>query len=167
MPAKVSVRDVPREWLAEFSATGYLYAIVDATDVRSVPPKIDTLGPERALSLFHGTPREAQWAIAPFLVRCDEAFLQWLWVEFADKPWGVLVISDQPPVSVFQHLQAQLTVQLADGQFWLYRYYDPTVLERHLTRGQIGTLFGVVQSYLLPSSENAGMKAFFLSSIQH
>lgn len=160
----VSAIGISREQVVEFARGGYLYAIVDATDLRCVPPKMESLGAERALSLFRGTSREAQWAIAPFAVRSDEAFLDWIQAELGEALWGVFAISNHPPLSVFEHLRAQLSVVLADGQEWLYRFYDPRVLERHLTRGQTGTLFGVVRGYVIPYPSQVAGKAYVLNT---
>ena len=160
----VNVIGISREQVVEFARGGYLYAIVDATDLRCVPPEMNSLGAERAVSLFQGTPREDQWAIAPYVVRADEAFLEWIQAELREVPWGVFAISNHPPLSVFEHLRAQLSVVLADGREWLYRFYDPKVLERHLTRGQIGTLFGTVRGYVIPYPSQVAGKAYVLNS---
>ncbi len=155
---------VSRDTLGEYARAGYLYAIVDATDQPLVPVKMVSLGIDKARSLFLGGPREDYWGIAPFLVQADEALLSWLEAELAEQPWGIFALSPLPLLPVFEHLRDQLVVTLADGQRWHYRFYDPRVLKRHLERGQIGTLFGPVRGYVVPSPPQLAGTAFILKA---
>jgi hypothetical protein len=159
-------RPILLEQLLGFAKAGFLYAIVDSTDLPIVPPKMNELGPARAMSLFSGSRYHDHWAVAPYLVTVDDAILTWILETLGDGPWGVLVLSKEPPDTVFLHFQSQMLVTLADGQQWFFRYYDPRVLERHLKRAQRGRIeafFGPARSFVILDGPDGSGNAYALA----
>lgn len=120
------------ERLRELAELGYLYAIVDACGAPAVPPKMQELGETETLSLFKGTPKEDYWAVAPYLLRVSIGTLCWLQENLWNDPWGIFLFSKASFEELHQHFRALLVVQKPDGQYWLFRYYDPRVLETFL-----------------------------------
>jgi hypothetical protein len=155
------------EQLTRLAQDGHLYAILDATDMRSVPEKMGRLGEQRALSLYKGTSVEGYWAVAPYLAVVDEKLLHWIKREASNFPWGIFAVSNQPLGAIFEHCRSQLVVVLADKKYWFFRYYDPRVLERHLlrrSRRDLIAFFGPVQAYITASGAEFSGKAFFPAS---
>jgi hypothetical protein len=164
--AAVQTKSIALEQLLGFARSGFLYAIVDATDVPAVPPKMTELGPARAMSLFSGSRFHDHWAVAPYLVTVDDAVLEWILKDLSSDPWGILVLSNQPPDNVYLHFQSQLLVTLEDGHEWFFRFYDPRVLKRHLRRAQRGRIeafFGPARSFVILNGPDGSGHAFALA----
>jgi hypothetical protein len=119
--------------LRKFALGGYLYAILDATDAPAVPQKAAELGEQQATSLFRGTAKEEDWAIAPYLAHVEAPVLDWLVATLWQAPWGIFIFSKSGFDELYRHFRRFLAVQLPDGQAWLFRFYDPRVLRTFLT----------------------------------
>ena len=57
---------------------GQLFAVLDACDAPAVPPKVESLAPERGVSLYKGTAEERYADIAHYLVAVDDDLLDWI-----------------------------------------------------------------------------------------
>lgn len=115
--------------LRRFAASGYLFALLDATDQILVPHKAKLLGPSKAVSLFTGTANEWHWAVAPYLFQVDSDLLDWISETLWKKPWGIFAMSKANLEELRLHFKKFLMVQLPDGKQWLFRYYDPRILQ--------------------------------------
>ena len=162
--AAVRIQRMPVEMLLQFASGGYLYAVIDATGAPAVPQKARELGENLAISLYHGTAYAEHSAIAPYLFRVDQALLSWIREQFPDQPWGIFLISKEPLNAIFENCRRYLVVTLADRQQWLFRYYDPRVLEKHLLRASkedLAAFFGPVRSFVTVAWQELEIKAFF------
>ena len=124
----VSLEDL-RQLAGEFR----LYAVLDACDAPAIQSKVTELGPSRALCLYRGEIAPEILEVAPYLVRIDEALLQWLVDTVWSEPWGIFVVAKLEPEAVRKHLRKFLMVKDPDGEPMYFRYYDPRVLPPFLT----------------------------------
>jgi hypothetical protein len=163
--AQMKSRDGSLKDLRKMSAEGRLWAILDACDEPSVPPKVTELGPERAVSLYRGQAEHEQWAIAPYVARVDEALLDWIVKTLWEKPWGVFAVAECDLNSLRRHLRRFLIVENPDSETMYFRYYDPRILAVFLptcTREELKTFFGPLKAFAVVEPESEGVK-FFLN----
>lgn len=152
---------VPVIQLREWAARGRLFAILDATDTPSVPPKAAELGPDRAVSLYRGRAEEELWAIAPFLVHLDQDTLEWITDTLWPTPWGVFAMADQSLDALRLHFRRFLTVEGPKGESWYFRFYDPRVLTKYLgscTAEELTTFLGPVRAFGVTDPVSYGVK---------
>lgn len=129
----LQTQEMSLEQLRRFAESGYLYAILDATDAPAVPPKMEEMGEQRAVSLFHGNAQEQYWAVVPYLVAVDPPTLDWIVETLWKEPWGIFVLAKADLGTLSQHFRRFLVVQLPDGEKWFFRFYDPRMLKTYLT----------------------------------
>jgi len=130
---------------------GTLYAILDACDEPRIPEKARLLGPQQAVSLYRGSGERDYWAIAPYLVRVDEALLDWIAENLWQSPWGVFAVAPTDLSSLRKHFRRFLLLRSSDGKNIHFRFYDPRVLAAFLptcTANQVVDFFGPVRSFL-------------------
>jgi hypothetical protein len=113
-----------------------LFAVIDACDVPAVPKKADELGFERALSLYTGRLDPEHWPIGPYLFWIDTATFEWLATARRCAPWGIFVVPqsrEQTLQGLFAHFRKFVTIRAGDQEVY-FRFYDPRVLPRYLSR---------------------------------
>ncbi len=138
--------------MRRFADAGYVYGLLDACDSPAVLAKVQELG-AHALSLFQGTPHEAYWAQAPYLVATDAAVLDWIATELAAQSWGILILANVGIEDVRAHMQRFLVARLPDDEQWLFRYYDPRIFSvyiSHCNREELAQFFGPVRGFAVP-----------------
>ena len=136
--------------LRRFATSGYLFALLDATDQILVPHKAKLLGPAKAVSLFTGTANEWYWAVAPYLFHVDSELLDWIAEKLWKEPWGIFAMSKATLEDLRLHFKKFLMVQLPDGKPWLFRYYDPRILQVYLPTcepWELQKFFGPVRAF--------------------
>lgn len=122
-----------------------LYAVLDACDAPAIQAKVGELGSSRALCLYRGEVAPEILEVAPYLVKLDEALLQWLVETVWREPWGIFVVTELEPEAVRKHLRKFLMVKDEAGESMYFRYYDPRVLPTFLSscrRDELGNFFG-------------------------
>jgi hypothetical protein len=136
--------------LHRFAANGYLFALLDGTDQILVPQKAKLLGPTKAVSLFTGTANEWYWAVAPYLFQVDSELLDWIAQKLWKEPWGIFAMSKANLEDLRVHFKKFLMVKLPDGKQWLFRYYDPRILQAYLPTcepWELQKFFGPVRAF--------------------
>ena len=136
--------------LRRFATSGYLFALLDATDQILVPHRAKQLGPAKAVSLFTGTANEWHWAVAPYLFHVDSDLLDWIAEKLWKEPWGIFAMSNATMEELRVHFKKFLMVQLPEGKQWLFRYYDPRILQVYLPTcepWELQKFFGPVRAF--------------------
>jgi hypothetical protein len=136
--------------LHRFASNGYLFALLDATDQILVPHKAKLLGPTKAVSLFTGTANEWYWAVAPYLFQVDSELLDWIAQKLWKEPWGIFAMSKANLEDLRVHFKKFLMVKLPDDKQWLFRYYDPRILQAYLPTcepWELQKFFGPVRAF--------------------
>jgi hypothetical protein len=154
----VERRALPEGELRKFAASGYLYAVLDATDAPAVLAKVAELGETRAACLFKGEAEEFHSDSAPYLMQVSEPVLAWLKETLWDDPWGVLVAAAADLETVRKHLRRFLWVQAPAGEQWYFRFYDPRVLEMYLPTclpQELQWFYGPVRAFGVTNDERA------------
>ncbi len=160
MPQVVSTLAAPLAELIRAADRGALYAVLDACDEPRVPAKVGEIRPERAASLYRGPAAEDLAAIAPYLVRADAEFVEWIAGTLWTDPWGVFAVTDAGFDTLRTHLRKFLLVDAPDGDHWYFRFYDPRVLSRFLPTcdaAQLTDFFGPVTAYGWTDHETYGV----------
>lgn len=144
----------------QLARAGRLWAVLDACDAPTVPPRVESLGPERGVSLYKGTAEERYADIAPYLVAVDDDILDWILTTLWADPWGIFVQSPASLAELRTHFRKFLLVTAPDGEQWYFRWYDPRVLENYLptcTAEELSAFFGPVLAYGV-SDPSAGIR---------
>ena len=144
----------------QIARAGQLFAVLDACDAPAVPSKVETLGPERGVSLYKGTAEERYADIAPYLVAVDDDLLDWILTTVWGDPWGIFVQSTASLDELRSHFRKFLLVSGPNGEAWYFRWYDPRVLEKYLptcTEAELRAFFGPVTLYGV-SDPSAGVR---------
>ncbi|MBA0169555.1 DUF4123 domain-containing protein [Pectobacterium sp. CFBP8739] len=124
------------------------WAIVDAAAEPELFSMLEQLDPPHA-SLYAEPVPEDIGRLAPYLVRVDDAIIQWL--EQRKTPWGIRLESRADMKTLRQHLRKYLYVQIPNEEKPVFfRFYDPrniwsllSVLsdwEKHTFLGPIETI---------------------------
>lgn len=162
----LKTQEIALEKLRQFAEGGYLYAVLDSTDAPKVPPKMQELGEEKAVSLFKGTAQQDYWAVAPYLTKVDVPVLRWLFENVWKEPWGIFAVSKASTEELQSHFRKFLVVQLPDGKPWMFRFYDPRIMATFLgacSEDELRDFFGVVRAFITAWEQEAGTKLFTLS----
>ena len=114
-------------------SVGSLYAILD---VASLPHASALLyaSVERCCSLFSGVQADRMMDTAPQLIRFEprSGLLRRLVYRGWRNRWGVFVQSDRPVDDLRTRLREALFVRAPGGErTWLFRFYDPMVLDQY------------------------------------
>jgi hypothetical protein len=102
--------------------------------------------------LFAGKLSEPVRRRAPHLLAlpAESAFAR-LWHEQGwNDAWGILLRSERTLEEVRRHLRQFLRVQLPDGRFALFRFYDPRILPTYLrscTRDELALWFAAIRHF--------------------
>ena len=154
--------------LRALAQKGLLRAVLEAVGAPDVPAKADSLGPDRAVSLYKGMPEEKNWALAPYLVEVDEEVLGWIREKlWSGASWGILLESARPVEDLRQHFRKWVVVEDPNGDEMYFRFYDALVLKAFLESatpeesveffGSVTKVFGV---YDEPGEEEPVIHAF-------
>ncbi|MBX3411224.1 MAG: DUF4123 domain-containing protein [Pirellulales bacterium] len=133
------------------AASESLYAVIDACDEPTVPPRMWSLE-GRAVSLYRGTADEELWSIAPYLVQVDGELLAWILECLAERPWGFFAEATVDLHELRQHFRRFLTVEDPEGKRVYFRFYDPRVLPRFLsvcTAEEAARFFGPISRLIV------------------
>ena len=150
----LKTQEIALEKLRQFAESGYLYAVIDSTDAPKVPPKMQELGEEKAVSLFKGTAQQDYSAVAPYLAKVDVEMLRWLFENVWKEPWGIFALSKASLEELRSHFRKFLVVQLPDGKQWMFRFYDPRIIATFLeacSETELKGFFGLVRGYIVVS----------------
>ena len=135
--------------LEHIAARGHMWAVVDACDEPSVPPRCEQLG-DRAISLYRGRAQTEYADIAPYLVLLDKPTIDWISSELWTRPWGIFIYSEAARDPLRTHLRRFLKVRAPDRKPHFFRYYDPEILRAFLescTRDELEQFFGPIKAY--------------------
>jgi hypothetical protein len=150
--------EIALEKLRQFAESGYLYAVLDSTDAPKIPPKMQELGEDRAVSLFKGTAQQDYWAVAPYLTKVDIPMLRWLFENVWKEPWGIFAVSKASLEELQSHFRKFLVVQLPDGKPWMFRFYDPRIIATFLgscNEQELRSFFGSVRAFVAMYGERS------------
>ena len=142
--------------LRKFAAGGYLYALLDAYNAPFVSTKVQELGSEKALSLFIGEAEIKYWDLAPYLIAIEESSLDWVLQTICSSPCGILAFSKSGLETLRTHFRRFLLVQLPDGEYWYFRYYDPRIMRVYLQNccpEELELFFGPVRGFGIADHE--------------
>jgi hypothetical protein len=156
----------PRHPLLKYNATslhdlgnaanaGHLFAVLDACGCDEILTRVVNQPLDLARCLYIESAFQEHWAVAPYLVKLDLAGLSWIDENVWDEPWGILAISTQGFLRLFNHLRRNLIVKDSDGHAWIFRFYDPRVLESFLPTcdvGQLSKIYGPISHFGIKGS---------------
>lgn len=142
----------------------YTYAVLDGASVPDLPVKLYEMNPPN-VCLYRGELPEDLVYVAPYLAVLipNTPFTDWVLTEFWGKHWGIFA---QSPVSLNgmrKHFRNLLTVNDAEGNPMLFRYYDPRVLPSFLltcNSDELETIFGEVKYYFAESVDTKELFRF-------
>jgi hypothetical protein len=153
--------------LQQLAGEQRLYAVLDACDAPDILKKVDELGSSRALCLYRGEVAPEILEVAPYLVKTDEALLQWLVETVWSEPWGIFVVAKLEPDAVRKHLRKFLMVKDPDGEAMYFRYYDPRVLPTFLgscNRQELDSFFGGMAAFGRAAEKDSSAGLLFQKS---
>jgi hypothetical protein len=127
------------EQVLRIMAERSVFAIFDLAGQPSVAQKLNSFPANRALSLLSGTRFDAYTAVSPHIVRMDSELAAWIGRDLWKDPWGILIVSEAALEPLFQHFQHFLQVRTADGNPFLFRFFDPRILPTFLASADAQT----------------------------
>jgi Domain of unknown function (DUF4123) len=135
----------------------FAFAVLDGASAPGLLRSLAEHEPEY-VCLYRGELAPDVAEVAPYLVRLEPEteFTWWLISEGWGKHWGIFVSSPADLRTLRHHFRTFLTVYDSDGKPMLFRYYDPRVLRTYLPTcngGELATLFGPIQKYLVESED--------------
>jgi hypothetical protein len=153
----LALQEVPLTAVHDIAGQGYLYVLADGGCSLAIPRKVLEVGETLAVSLYRGYAEEEFWEVAPYLIRLDQARLDWV-LQLPENS-GVLLISKADLDTLRRHLRRFLMVQPPGEQPWLFRYYDPRALRAFLSAcvaHELQTFFGpvVAMGLTTPGADN-------------
>lgn len=147
--------------LRQWADTGRVFAVIDACDASTVPPRLRDMGEDRAVSLYRGRAEEELWAIGPWLAQVDSAACDWIAQDLWSTPWGVFAVADSDLEAMRTHFRRFLVVESPDGEPLYFRFYDPRVLPAFLescTPAELDELFGPVRAFGVTDPATYGLQ---------
>jgi hypothetical protein len=160
----LSISAAPAGDLERLARAGRLYAAMDASDAPAVPEKARALGPGSAVCLYAGGDEASYEAVAPYLLRLDDAALRWAQATLGRDPgWGVFVVADINLEGLRRHFRRVLVVLSPAGVKMNFRFYDPRVLTTFLdccTAGELDDFYGPVERFGISTEDSAGALLF-------
>lgn len=135
------------------------YAVIDGARRLDLMPKIDDWRPPHEC-LFLGELEPELEIVAPHLVQlsADAPLFSWLF----DGGWGdsqaIFLTSEKSLLDMRKHFRRLTMVEMPDGQFVYFRFYDPRVMRSFLPTcdaDQIGQMFGEPVEHFFVESEDA------------
>lgn len=148
-------------YLQALASTTSLFAILDAAREPSILQRLHQHD-EQCQSLYEGEKGESLAPFGPWLVRlpATSKLLAELVKDGWGKSWGVFLTSSLSFADVRKHFRQFLRVQLPDGRFVYFRYYDPRVLRTYLassTQHDLRDFYGTMQRYVMEAAEGDGI----------
>lgn len=136
-----------------------LYAVIDGASIPDFFPLAnESAGQYECLFAGELSPEVAR--AAPYLIELlprTKLVHKW-WREGWGKHWGIMahVANKFTFEDVRKWFRTFLRVQLADGRFVMFRYYDPRVLRQYLptcTTEDIVKVFGPIETYFVEGKD--------------
>ena len=123
-----------------------------------------------AVCLFAGALNERLRRRAPYLLPLpSESAFAGFWFEHGwGDAWGILLWSDRTLDELRRHLRQFLRVQLPDGRFALFRFYDPRILPTYLrscTRDELATWFAAISAFRVNADNARGYADFSFDGV--
>lgn len=131
---------------------GGFWAILDATDIPTLPDRMDEPGTE-ARCLYEGDLVDRYRNCAPYLARFDASLYKWLLKWLADDPWGIVFTSAKDMDALAKHFRRSIIVRDTRGRRLLFRFYDPRVLRAFLPTckpKELAEFYGPVDEFWTP-----------------
>ena len=146
------------------------YAILDGASVPNLRQKLYDLDPEHEC-LYRGELTPDMEEVAPYLIRLgpEEEFTRWVMAEGWGRHWGIYAVSRADLRTLRTHFRRFLMVHDSEGKPMYFRYYDPRVLRVYLptcNAGELKTLFGPVQMYLVEDQDPKSGRMFLFTKNQ-
>jgi hypothetical protein len=140
------------------------FAVLDGASVPTLLQSLAEHEPEY-VCLYRGELAPDVAEVAPYLVQLEPEtdFTRWVISEGWGKHWGIFGASTSDLRTLRHHFRTFLTVYDSDGRPMLFRYYDPRVLRTYLptcNSGELTTVFGPVQRYLVESEDAKAVTSF-------
>jgi hypothetical protein len=135
--------------LGKAADAGTLFAVLDACGCGEILTRVVNLPLDQARCLYIKSPFQKHWAVAPYLVKLDLPDLSWIIEKVWNEPWGILAISTQGFLRLFDHLRRILIVKESGDHFWYFRFYDPRVLDTFLptcNAKQLAEIYGPISN---------------------
>jgi hypothetical protein len=142
-----------------------VYALIDGAKCLELMPTFETMMPPHEC-LFLGELDPEMEMVAPYLVelREDEKFFDWLFDKGWGQSWCVYLTSESQMLDLRSHFRRLTIVEMPDGQFVYFRFYDPRVLRSFLPTcdgDQSGQMFGkVVETYFTEGDGGVDLVSF-------
>jgi len=147
-----------------------VYALVDGAQCLELMPTFEDMTPPNEC-LFLGELDPEMQMVAPYLVelREDEKFFDWLFDNGWGKSWCVFLTSESEMLDLRSHFRRLTVVEMPDGQFVYFRFYDPRVLRGFLPTcdgDQSGQMYGkVVETFFVEGDAGAEIVSFRRSAL--
>ena len=123
-------------------------------------PTIDRMRPGHEC-LFLGELEPELEMVAPHLVALDpdRAFFNWLFDNGWGDSWAIFLTSEKKLLDMRAHFRRLTIVQMPDGQYVYFRFYDPRVMRSFLPTcdaGQLKQMFGEPVDGFFVEAEDGG-----------
>ena len=129
-----------------------LYTIVDACQDKELAFEAKTNFKQPIRSLFSGAGTESMADYAPYFIPIDlESEYLERWCESWKNNAGILLVSLEQPLRLYNHLRDIFVVKDEKGQDFFFRYYDPRVVRTFLptcTSSELRIFFGPISRIL-------------------
>jgi Domain of unknown function (DUF4123) len=115
--------------------------------------------------LYRGDLAPDMAQVAPYLVRLAEnsPFTLWVLDKGWGNHWGIFARSPADLPTLRRHFRRFLKVYDANAKPLYFRYYDPRVLRVFLptcNAGELDTMFGIVDRYLMEDEQGGAVLSF-------
>ncbi|MGG7568179.1 DUF4123 domain-containing protein [Rhodovulum sp. DZ06] len=136
------------------------YAVIDGARCLELMPVLDAQAPPHEC-LFMGELAPEMEMVAPHLVQLDrdKPLFHWLFENGWGDSWAIFLTSERRILDLRSHFRRLTVVEMPDGQFVYFRFYDPRVLRSFLPTcdaEQTAQMFGEpVDTYFVESDAGA------------
>jgi hypothetical protein len=141
------------------------YAVVDGAQCLELMPVFEDMRPPNEC-LFMGELDPEVEMVAPYLVelREDSKFFDWLFDNGWGKSWAIYMTSESEMLDMRAHFRRLTVVEMPDGQFVYFRFYDPRVLRSFLPtcdQEQTAQMYGKpIETYFVEGEDGAEVISF-------
>jgi Domain of unknown function (DUF4123) len=148
-----------------FSGNGAkVFTILDGASIPDLLGNLAAFNPEH-ICLYRGELAQDMAQVAPYLcfLERDKPFTDWVLTNGWGEHWGIFGVTWADMKELRKHFRKFLTVYDESGKSLYFRYYDPRVLRMYLptcNAGELKTVFGPVESYLVEDEEPTGGRKF-------
>lgn len=143
----------------------HAYAVIDGAQCLDLMPVIERMTPPHEC-LFMGELEPEIEMVAPHLVQLtpEGKFFDWLFDNGWARNWAIYMVSEKPLLDMRKHFRRLTLVQMPDGQFVYFRFYDPRVMRSFMPTcdaEQIRQMFGdPIESYLVEAEGGGDILRF-------